>query len=181
MSARSPDPAYVPDLHNSRWRIDESRSVIGFETKTLYGLQTVKGEFAEFDGSLDLRTDPAIELSVDARSLTTGSFRRDKHLLSADFLDADANPIITFTSTTVTLDGDTLAINGQFTAAGRTMPLGLEASTRREEGELLLDASTIADHRELGMTWNPLGMIRGQTRLLAHARLFREQPPAGSV
>jgi polyisoprenoid-binding protein YceI len=174
MSARSPDPDYMPDVTSSKWRIDASRSMIGFETKNLYGLQKVKGEFAEIDGSLDLRADPAIELSVNARSVTTGNFRRDKHLVSADFFDADAHPIIAFTSTTVLLHADTLTIYGRLTAAGNAIPLEFEAKIRQEEGELLFDASTIADHRELGMTWNPLGMVRGPARLLARARLFRE-------
>jgi polyisoprenoid-binding protein YceI len=174
MSARSPDPDYVPDVTDSKWRIDPRRSAIGFEARNLYGLQTVRGRFGKFDGSLDLRTDPAIELSVAAGSLTTGNARRDKHLLSADLLDADAHPIVTFTSTIVRLDGDILTIHGHLNAAGRMIPLELEATLRHEEGELLLSGSTTVDRRELGMTWNPLGMIRRSTRLVARARLIRE-------
>ncbi|SRR5258708_38910479 len=174
MTARSPDPAYIPDVTDRKWRIDPRRTSIGFETKNLYGLQTVKGRFNEFDGSLDLRADPAIELSVDARSLTTRNPRRDKHLLSADFFDAEAHPTITFTSTNVRLDGDILTIHGDLTAAGRTIPLELEGTISHEEGELLFDGSTLADHRELGMTWNALGMIRGLTRLTAQMRLISD-------
>ena len=43
----------------------------------------------------------------------------------------------------------------------------------KENVEALLPWS-VADHREMGMTWNRLGVIRGLTRLVAHARLTRE-------
>jgi polyisoprenoid-binding protein YceI len=174
MNARSPDPAYIPDVTDRKWRIDPRRSSIGFETKNLYGLQTVRGRFTEFDGSLDLRTDPAIELSVEAGSLTTRNPRRDKHLSSPDFFDAEAQPTITFTSTNVRLDGDILTIHGALTAAGRTVLIELEGTIRHEEDELLFDAYTLVDHRQLGMTWNALGMIRGLTRLTAHIRLISD-------
>jgi polyisoprenoid-binding protein YceI len=176
MGARSLDPAYIPDVTDGTWRIDPRRSSVEFETKTLYGLRTVNGRFRRFEGSLDLRSDPAIKLSVRTDSLTTGNARRDKNLLSRDYLDVELRPRITFTSTIVRLDRDTFTIQGLFTAARRTIPLELEATIGHEEGDLIFDVSTLVDRRELGMTWNPLGMIRGLTRLVVHVRLTRELP-----
>jgi hypothetical protein len=57
----------------------------------------------------------------------------------------------------------------------------LDATIRQEEAELLLDASTLADHRQLGTTWNPLRMIRGLTKLVVQARLTRESPARSST
>jgi polyisoprenoid-binding protein YceI len=171
MSASNPQPTDVPDISDTQWRLDPRRSSVGFETKAFWGLQTVKGQFLEFEGTLHLQTDPAIDLSVRTDSLTTGNTRRDKHLLSADFLDAAESPLITFTSTQLTLGDDTLAMRGRLTAAQGTIPMELEATIRQEEGDLLLDGSTFVDHRELGMTWNRLGMIGPKTKLVLHARL----------
>jgi polyisoprenoid-binding protein YceI len=181
MTARTPDPAYVSDDTDGTWRIYPRRSSVEFETKTLYGLRTVNGRFRRFEGSLDLRSDPAIKFSVQTDSVTTGNRRRDKLLLSRDYLDVELCRRITFTSTIVRLDGDTLTIRGLFTAARRTIPLELEATIGHEEGDLLFDASTLVDRRELGMTWNPLGMIRGLTTLAVHARLTRESPTRSST
>src|SRR5258708_16895833 len=147
MTARSPDPAYIPDVTDRKWRIDPRRTSIGFETKNLYGLQTVKGRFNEFDGSLDLRADPAIELSVDARSLTTRNPSRNKHLLSADFFDAEAHPTITFTSTNVRLDGDMLTIHEDLTAAGSTRPRELERTISHEDAKPRFDRTRLASSR----------------------------------
>jgi polyisoprenoid-binding protein YceI len=174
MSAGRPNPLYAPDVTENTWRLDPRRSKIGFRLRTLYGLRTMDGEFREFDGTLDLRRDPAIELTVNADSLTTGNPRRDRRLRSADFLYTEEQPTITFVSTDVTLESETLTIRGELSAAARKLPLKLTATFRHEEGELVLDASLDADHRALGMTWNPVGSIHRHTTLSAEARLIRE-------
>jgi hypothetical protein len=51
--------------------------------------------------------------------------------------------------------------------------LELTATLRHEEGELVIDACVLADHRKLGMTANPFWVIRGHTELSAEARLIR--------
>jgi hypothetical protein len=50
----------------------------------------------------------------------------------------------------------------------------LEGTIRHEEDELLFHAYTLVDHRQLGMTWNALGMSRGLTRLTAHIPLISD-------
>jgi polyisoprenoid-binding protein YceI len=173
MSTPRPDPLYLPNVTENTWWLDPRRSNLGFQARALYGLRTMRGEFREFDGTLDLRLDPAIELVVNAESLTTGNEHRDRRLLAADFLYTEKRSTITFISTDVAVDGETLSIRGELSAATRNVMLELTASFRHEEGELVIDASALVDHRELGMTVNPFWVNRGRTELSAKARLIR--------
>jgi len=53
---------------------------------------TVKGEFADYDGALNLSAEPAVELTIRAASLNTKTAKRDEHLRSSDFLRRRAAP-----------------------------------------------------------------------------------------
>jgi polyisoprenoid-binding protein YceI len=160
-------------LTQGRWRIDPERSSVEFRTPTLWGLATVKGRFDRYDGTLDLEGSPAIELTIDAGSINTKNSFRDRHLRSADFFDADNHPEIRFMSDSAALDGGTLKVSGQLYAAGKILPLDMDASLRRVGDELEVEARTYGDHRELGMSNGLLGMIRTPSELVVHARLVR--------
>ena len=138
-----------------------------------YGLMTVKGEFADYEGTLDLSTMPAVELTIRADSLNTKLARRDEHLRSEDFFDVELHPQVRFISDRASLDDETLRVRGQLHAAGRQIPLELGATVREIDGELTIEAVTEADHRELGMTWSPLGILRAPSRLIVRGRLVR--------
>jgi polyisoprenoid-binding protein YceI len=137
----------------------------------LWGLVTVKGHFDAYHGQLDLSADPAIELTIDAASLQTGNRKRDQHLRSDDFFDAENHPQVQFLSDAVDLQGDTLRVHGHLSAAGRSIPVELDAQVRQVDGELEIEAATTAPHRELGITSSPLQMIRAQSELYVHAYL----------
>ena len=64
-------------------------------------------------------------------------------------------------------------MRGRLEAAGQQLPLELTATVREIDGELEIDASTHADHRELGMTWSPLGILRAPSTLIVRGRLVR--------
>src|SRR4051795_7710258 len=95
-------------ITDGAWRLDPARSSVAFHVRHFYGLMTVKGEFADYDGTLDLRAEPAVELTLQAASLNTKMAKRDKHLRSGDFFDVEQHPQIRFRSDSATLDGDTL-------------------------------------------------------------------------
>jgi polyisoprenoid-binding protein YceI len=120
-----------------------------------------------------LGATPAVELTIQARSLDTKLAKRDEHLRSKDFFDAERHPQVRFISDRTALDGDTLQVHGQLEAAGRTIPLELDATVREIDGELEIEAVTDADHRELGMTWSPLGILRAPSKLVVRGRLVR--------
>ncbi len=149
-----------------RWQLDPQRSRIKFRVRHFWGLITVKGQFDDYDGSLDLSADPAIELTIEAASVQTGNRKRDEHLRSADFFDAEHQPQVRFVSESVIPRDGTLTVRGRLSARGRSISLVLDARVRAVGEEVEIEAATRAPHRELGMTWNPLGMIRPRSELL---------------
>jgi polyisoprenoid-binding protein YceI len=156
----------------ANWQLDSARSSVEFRVSYLWGLGTVRGHFDDYRGRLDLSADPAIELTIDASSVHTGNPRRDRHLRSADFFDADNHRQVRFASDSVVLQGDTLKVRGRLSARDQSTPLELEAKLRRIDGELVIEAATSAAHRELGMTWSPLGMISPRSDLAVKGYLL---------
>lgn len=148
-----------------RWRLDPQRSSVEFRVRHFWGLITVKGHFDVYEGRLDLHADPAIELTIDAATVQTGNHKRDEHLRSADFFDVENQPRVRFTSDVAVLEGETLRVHGYLLARDRSIPLQLDVRIRRADGELEIEARTRARHRELGLTWSPLGMIRSDSEL----------------
>jgi polyisoprenoid-binding protein YceI len=157
-----------------KWQLDPQHSTVEFHVPNLWGLQTVKGHFDAYRGQLDLNADPAIELTIDAASLQTGNAKRDQHLRSNDFFDAESNPQVRFRSDSVELHNDTLKVHGRLSAHGHSIPLEFDAQVQPlDDGELEIEAAAIAPHRQLGMTWSPLGMIRPNSELLVKGHLIK--------
>lgn len=161
-------------LATGTWRLDPARSSVEFHVRHFYGLITVKGRFSQYQGTLNLQADPAIELVVEADSLDTKQKKRDKHLRSEDFFHVAEHPQVRFASETATVEGDQLTATGQLHAAGRSIPVHVTGTIRAVDDEFEIEASALADHRELGMTWSPIGILRAPSTLLVSGRLLRE-------
>jgi polyisoprenoid-binding protein YceI len=166
-------PSDTQSIAQGRWRIDPARSRVEFRTPTLWGLATVKAHFERYEGSLDLQRSPAIELVIDAASVSTKNSFRDRHLRSADFFDVEDHPQVRFVSDTATVEGERLTVRGRLYAAGSSLPLELEAGLGPVGDEFEIDARTYADHRKLGMSHGMLGMIPTPSELIVQARLVR--------
>jgi polyisoprenoid-binding protein YceI len=158
-------------IEQATWRIDPDRSSVAFHVKHFWGLATVKGAFARYEGTLDL--SDTIELTVDADSLDTNHAKRDKHLRSDDFFGVEQHPTIHFVSSRATLDGEHLHVHGQLDACGVSLPLDVSATLRRRDEELEIEAIAVVDRRRLGMTWSPLGMVGKASTLIVKGRLVR--------
>ncbi len=160
-----------------RWAVDPAGGAVEFEVRNMWGLGTVHGRFGRFHGSYVADPEaPAIELTIDATSIDTGNGKRDEHLRAADFFDAGAHPDVTFTASRVVETGDgRLRVSGALEAAGTSVPVSLDASVRDLGDELEIDAETMVDQRELGMSSGPLAMIRPPARLHVRARLVPER------
>ena len=68
-------------------------------------ITNVKGVFKEFEASIYTTGDDFMSAEIDfwmnPASIDTGSPDRDKHLISADFFDAENHKEITFVANTV--------------------------------------------------------------------------------
>jgi polyisoprenoid-binding protein YceI len=124
----TPEAAGV--IPKGTWRVDPAHSKIGFAVKHM-GVATVRGEFGEFEGSLEIGDDLASSKAtgtVKAASVDTNQDARDEHLRSADFFEVETYPEISFTSTSIEqVDEETVKIVGDLTMHGETHPIELEA------------------------------------------------------
>src|SRR3954451_24548688 len=128
MSTTTQTTSPAARISDSDWRLDLARSSVEFHVRHFYGLMTVKGSFAEYEGSLNLAAAPAVELTIQATSLDTKHAKRDKHLRSDDFFDVERHPQVRFISDSASLDGEALRVHGELHAAGRQIPLALDAT-----------------------------------------------------
>jgi polyisoprenoid-binding protein YceI len=164
-------------LATGTWRLDPARSSVEFHVRHFYGLMTVNGRFDRYQGSLNLSARPAVELTIDANSLGTKVKKRDEHLRADDFFDVANHPQVRFLSNTATLEGDTLTVSGRLHAGGKDIPMEVNAELRDVgiDGELEIQATALADHRELGMVWSPMGILRAPSSLIVQGRLVRQE------
>ena len=94
------------------------------------GVSMQHGEFTVANGTLTLDPDNVenskLEVTIDAASVSSGFEALDKHLKSADFLEVETYPEITFKSTSVKQTGDKTAdVTGDLTIHGVTKPATL--------------------------------------------------------
>jgi polyisoprenoid-binding protein YceI len=90
--------------HAAEYTIDAAHSDVVFKVKHM-GISTVTGSFGEFSGSFDV--DPKNvgkttgSLVIKTASINTNNAKRDGHLKSDDFFNAEKYPEIRFTSKAV--------------------------------------------------------------------------------
>ena len=162
----------------ARWVLDPDCSSAEFRVPNFWGLLKVKGRFERLDGWLEIDHggDRRLELILDAASVNTGNRKRDEHLRSEKFFDAQRHPAVRFQSTSVSDKGDgRLHVEGELSVAGKRVPLTLEPTLQQSEDHLQIEASTRLDQRQLGMTSSPLGMTKTPTKLIVHAQLRHER------
>ena len=146
------------------WHIDTAHSDAEFAVRHMM-ISTVKGHFAEVTGTVVMNeADPAasvVDVTIPVASIDTRDAKRDAHLKSADFFDADHYPTITFKSTRVTGDVQgTFTIAGNLTMRGVSRPVTLEveAAGRGKDpwgGEVAgFSAKTKVNRKDFGLEWN---------------------------
>ncbi len=113
------------------WKLDPNHTVVGAVARHLV-VTKVRGKFNVFGGAIhvaDSVEDSWAELEIDAASIDTGVPDRDDHLRSADFLDVEHHPRITYRSTRVEQTGpSTLRVVGDLTIRGVTRPVALDVT-----------------------------------------------------
>jgi polyisoprenoid-binding protein YceI len=148
----------------TRWTLDASHSSVGFSVRHLM-ITNVRGEFGKLSGSAaydPTRPEAAtVSATIDVASINTREEKRDEHLKSADFLDVEKFPTITFESRGVERSGDGLRVVGALTIHGRTRQVTLEVGEVTHEGSdpwgntrIGATASTRIKRSDFGMTWN---------------------------
>ena len=179
----------------ANWQVDPVHSKIGFRARH-FGISFVRGEFRDFDASFtfdpeDLNTVEA-SVRIRAASVFSGNDRRDNHLRSDDFFNAEIDSIITFTSKRVqNIDGNEFELVGDLTIRGNTHEVVLDAeflgsvSMERQGGTQVraaFEAETKVSRMEYGLKFDStIGgvgdlVVGNEVTLIIELELVRIEP-----
>ncbi|MHB8438634.1 MAG: YceI family protein [Acidimicrobiales bacterium] len=121
-------PQTIPGYVVGTWDIDPVHSEVSFVVRHMV-VSKVRGRFNKFEGTIVTAENPlesSVRATIDAASVDTNQEQRDTHVRSADFLDAQNYPSLTFTSTALRPSGDGYEVDGELTIRGVAKPVVLE-------------------------------------------------------
>ncbi len=101
------------------------------------GWTRINGWFEKFDGTINFDeanvANSSVNATIQTSSINTGFARRDKHLRSPDFFNAQEFPTMTFKSTKIEKTGaKTGKMTGNLTLLGVTKPVILNVTFNRK-------------------------------------------------
>jgi len=145
------------------FEMDPAHKRVGFIARHMM-VSKVRGEFAQAQAAITVAENPlesSVVATIDAASISSGTADRDAHLRSADFLDVEKYPSLSFRSTAVKdVSGGEFTLVGDLTIKDVTREVELtvefEGVERNPWGAELIGftASTEIDREEFGLTWN---------------------------
>lgn len=171
------------------WSIDPAHTQVGFSVKHLM-ITNVKGRFPSVTGTIRLdpaTSQPEVEVSIDASSITTGDEKRDAHLRSADFLNAEQHPTIAFRATRLRGNVDSkFFLEGELTIRGVTRPTTLHVVSQGRANDPWgnakagYSATTTIHRKDFGLEWNVAleagGVLVGdEVKITIEAQLVRQR------
>lgn len=147
------------------WIIDPDHSVAAFSIRHMM-IAAVRGQFNKVEGVV--RFDPgnlsgsSVELAIGAASVLSGIRKRDEHLMTADFLDVEKYPVISFRSSQVQAKAPgRVLVTGDLTLHGVTRSITVEASYTTPVKDPLGDGLSMGfsiaatlNREDYGITWN---------------------------
>lgn len=150
-------------MGTTKWTIDPTHSEIGFKVKHMM-FTNVSGLFETYEATITTEDDDftksSIAFTADVASINTNNADRDNHLKSADFFDADNNPKLTFTSTSLTNTASGFELTGELALNGvsKTVKLETEISDLMKDPwgntKIGLNISGEINRKDWGLTWN---------------------------
>ncbi|WP_213299814.1 YceI family protein [Paraburkholderia sacchari] len=127
LAAAIATPAFAtPTTYN----LDPSHTFPSFEADHFGGVSVWRGKFTKSSGTVVLdraAKTGTVDVTIDASSIETGNSALDKHVSSAELLDAAKYPTAVYKGTSIKFDGDKpVEVIGTFTLHGVTKPLNLK-------------------------------------------------------
>ena len=144
------------------FQVDRTHSHVNFEIRHI--ISTVTGGFKDFGGTIQLDradlTKSTVEFTIQTASIDTGTDKRDGHLRSPDFFDAEKNPQITFKSKRITQkSAEYYDVTGDFTMHGVTkeiiLPVKFLGTVKGARGEVAgFKTDFVLNRKDYGIAWN---------------------------
>lgn len=148
----------------AEWSIDPAHSTASFTVKHMM-VSTVRGEFGKMTGTASWSkpdySDAHVDVTIDASTIDTREPKRDAHLRSADFLNAEKHPNLVFKSTKIEAKGgDKFLLTGTLTIRDVTKPVTIEVEHLGKvkdpwgQQKVLFSGKLTIQREEFGATWN---------------------------
>jgi polyisoprenoid-binding protein YceI len=116
------------------WNVKNEEATISFELPN----NGTKGTIGGLKATLDFNAkDPAnskIIASVDVKTLNTGDAKKDTHLMSADFFNADKYPTMSFTSSSIKTSSEGFIAIGELHIKDSTKTIEIPFTFAEEKG-----------------------------------------------
>ncbi len=147
--------ATVQDRLAGDWTFNAVHSSADFSLK--YLVAKFRGGFEELDASL---RDGVLTGSVRVASVNVKDPNLIGHLQAPDFFDAEQHPEISFTSTILDIENDTLTLDGELTMKGITMPVHATGTVNGPTEDFMgntrlgFTLETKINRTEFGLNWN---------------------------
>ena len=155
---------------------DQSHSSVAFVARHLM-FSKVRGTFAKWNGTLELDladlTKSKVAVEIETASVDTNEEKRDAHLRSADFFDAEKFPKMKFVAKRIEARGDHYAMTGDLTIKGITKEVVLDTTFEGTQKDpwggdrVAFTAATKVQRKDWGLTWNVAleagGVLVGET------------------
>jgi polyisoprenoid-binding protein YceI len=158
----SPAVSSIPGYVAGTWDADTIHSEVTFVVRHMV-VSKVRGRFDKFEATITTAEDPlrsSVEVTIDAGSVNTVQEQRDVHIRSADFLDVEHHPSITFVSTAVRPAGEKFLVDGDLTIRGVTKQVTLEVEANGFGPDPFggtragFSATTEIDRQDFGVSYN---------------------------
>jgi len=141
------------------WNLDPAHTHVGFSVDYMVG--TFRGSFSPVQAELIISGDGDVSLtgSAPVSGVQVQDENLGAHLQSPEFFDAERAPEITFKSTSVSVSGDEVTVEGDLTIRGVTLPITARGTLSEpheymgnERINLILEAQV--DRTKFGISWN---------------------------
>jgi polyisoprenoid-binding protein YceI len=154
--------AQIPGFIAGTWAIDPNHTEVAFIVGHLV-VGKVHGRFDTYSGTVvtdRVLEDSSVSVTIDATSVDTHMPVRDKQVRSADFLDVDNFPNISFVSSAVRVEQGHYFVDGDLTIRGVTRPVTLALTVNGFSPDTfgavrsLFSATTKIDRTDFGVSFN---------------------------
>ncbi|WP_086477963.1 YceI family protein [Arenibacter amylolyticus] len=169
----------------TQWQVDPYHSSLNFQVQHL-GISMINGKFTDFEGTMNTQSNSlanaSFNFTVQIASLNTNVDKRDEHLKSSDFFDAEKYPTMTFKSTKVTKGKkkDQYKLTGMLTIKDATKEVtfdlvyGGTASTDTED-KMGMKAKTSINRFDFNIDYDPTAAgIAKEIDIVAHLQFAKQ-------
>lgn len=155
--------------------VDPAHSAIAFEATHLK-ISKIPGRFTEFSGTVDLDekdiTKSKVDFVVNIPSITTAVLKRDDHLKTADFFDAQKFPKATFQNSSIKKSGAGYTLTGDLTIRDVTKKVSFQMKSLGKAEDPVMNtekyvfsATGKINRKDFGVNYGPDAIVGDNVEL----------------